>query len=553
MPGIVAVCPCRLRESELEAALQRLFPAPSLDRYGFLHRSVGGIVLGRRGHCGVFHQDDLTVVYEGTFAEISGDGVAEWIARRFQSDGADFIKAVSGSFQILIQDQDAVHLYADHVASRPIFYSVIQGVLACAPEVAPLIALGADTAVNQANALQFLLEGRFFAGHSFLRGVDQVRPGESLVWRAATLERRRHFEYEISPQVSFDEASAMPRLASLLRNAIISRWEKADRPAILMSGGYDARFIFRTVLRHVGDSSQLCTVTWGQQLDSEGSDGHIAARIAQHFRVRHLAFERRIEDALACFDEMFAAQSGMTELALTSADELALCRRLNAEFGYRSLFRGDECFGTSVATDDELEAALRVNRIGRAPRNSDICRWFTDGGDGWRLAHDEAIATLLADRPADPSALRDVLYCTERIGAFLQQLTYFKSHYLEIVAPLLDRRTIQFWATLPSALRTRKLLFRRLYNREFAQDDRFPLASRSNALDWASHIRTQPTLRSFLREHLEVLPAPLNREYFLDLLSRLGDQRLPRDHDVVSGHELVIRAVVLGQWLRRYC
>jgi asparagine synthetase B (glutamine-hydrolysing) len=497
---------------------------------------------------------DLLVAYEGTPLGVAEDRVAEAIADLFEREGWAFVRSLNGSFQVVVAQGDAVHVFVDHVASRQLFYASIEGgALACAPEVAPLVALGADTRPDPANAVQFLANGRFFAGSTLLRGVAQLRPGEQLTWRGGAVERRFWSRYVLAPSENFDAGSTLSSLGTTLRRAIIDRFERADRPALLLSGGYDARFIFYTIARHIGDGSGLHTVTWGATPAAHDSDVGVAARIATRFRTQHVSFERRVRDALTCFDEMFTAQSGMTQLVLTSADEITMSQRLHAELGRRSLFRGDECFGTSTPTNDDRESALRINGLARA-RDCVVRRWFVGDGDAWQSACDDAVTALLADAPSAPCALRDTLYFTERIGSFLQHLTYAKSHYVEVVAPLLDVGALRLWAGVPAVHRTTKRLFRELFQREF-QDELAvtPIATHDNALDWATHLRTDPLVREFFQSRLEALPYPLERNYFVELLARWLVQPEEGDRDTgIPVHWLLGRAVVLGEWLRRY-
>jgi asparagine synthetase B (glutamine-hydrolysing) len=555
VPGILLLTGPDAPRDAIPRAERSLYAAAAeLEHRRFEHASVRGVVSGRTGQVGTVRRGELLVVYEGTPLGAANERAAEAIADLFERDGPAFVRSLNGSFQILIAHGDTVHVFVDHVGSRALFYTSIRGgALACAPEVAPLVALGADASPDPANAVQFLANGRFFAGATVLRGVAQLRPGEQLTWRAGAIERRSWSRYVLSPREDFDAESALAILGATLRRVIIEKFERADRPALLLSGGYDARFIFYTVARHVGDASGLHTVTWGGTPAPADSDVALAADIAARFRTQHSSFERHPRDALASFDEMFAAQSGMTQLALASADEIAISERLHTQLGRRSIFRGDECFGTIAQTDDDCESALRINGLARAP-DSLVRRWFVDGGDLWQSAYDHAIAALLADAPRQPLELRDTLYCTERLGSFLQHLTYAKSHHVEVLVPFLDVAVLRLWAGVPAVHRTRKRLFLELFQREFHSElAATPVAARDNGLDWATHLRTDPVVRAFFEDRLEALSHPLDRSYFVELLARWLVHPEEVDHETgIPVHNLLIRAVVLGEWLRRY-
>ncbi|HTQ79973.1 MAG TPA: asparagine synthase-related protein, partial [Thermoanaerobaculia bacterium] len=266
----------------------------------------------------------------------------------FLLEGPGFVEALRGSFQIAIhscRDGGETWLLADPVASRRLFYRPLAtGGLAFAPEVAPLAGLE-RAAVDPANLLQFLIAGRFFAGESLLDGVRLLLPGEALHYRAGQLRRHFYYRYEAGPEREGDVAALTRELERVLDRAVLSAFERAKDPVFLLSGGYDSRYLFHTVARSMADPGSLRTALFGQRMDLPGSDNAIARAVARRFGVKHLELPWRSELLPEQFSEMFAAQSGMTELIFTHSDELAVFGALAEEHGFGSVLRGDECFG----------------------------------------------------------------------------------------------------------------------------------------------------------------------------------------------------------------
>lgn len=556
MPGLTGAVAARgprelqaLRE-RLEAALYPVEGQPVSRLHG---PGFDVTVRGRGGHA---TRAGVCLAFEGhvvgrPFGETS---LPEALLEAFLERGTRFLDGVDGSFQVLVHTPDATHLFMDPTASRPWFFRPSPQGLAFAPETGALRTLGPDR-VDGANLAQFLVGGRFFAGHTLLADVLQLLPGERLTWRAGHLERRRSEPESVRPADArgFDVAEAVERLGAALERAILRRWELARSPALLLTGGWDSRYLFHTVARHVADTSRLCTVTWGHDLRRQGSDAWVAAGIARRFGTRHLEARRRVGQVPECFEAMFQAQSGMTELAFGHADELSLCQWLAERHGVGALFRGDECFGPTgwnATTRVEVLARLALPYSARVAGRED---WLVEGAEDLWRARDAQVHQRVAAAPESVEGLRDTLYFRERVPAFLQHLNAFKSHRLEVFNPLMDREVLALSRALPPAWRTDKALFKACYRARFAEHLDIPFAERSNGVDWARMLRGSPRVAAFLRAGLEELPAPLARGHFVGVLDRLvrGEQPAPARGDYrVAPEQLVMRAFVLGQWLR---
>src|SRR5262249_35164880 len=130
---------------------------------------------------------------------------------------------------------------------------------------------------------------------------------------------------------------------------------------------------------------------------------------------------------------------------------------------------------------------------------------------------------------------------------------YHKSHFIEMMNPLLDVDVLRFWSALPAAWRCDKRLFKEVYHRRYADPLDPPIATLDNGIDWPATLRATPALAAWVRERLAALPAPLSRGFFLGRLDRLlggGEERAGPGPFRVPPVKLVARAVVLGEWFR---
>ncbi len=558
MPGITGVAwrggtPAPV---SLAALAGTLFPSPLQSRHPLEAAGLACVVSSASPASGTLERDGVRLAFEGFLFDeaLQGRALLDTLVDRFLERGEGFAAGMNGMFQMAVQAGGRTYLYVDHVAARRLFYRRGPGWFAFSPEVAPLAGL-APARLDGANLVNFLANGRFFAGHTLLEPVRQLLPGEYLVWDGHELEHRRWYQGGLTPVEPFDAPEAMARLQEALRTAIHRYWARANQPGFQLTGGYDSRYIFLTVAELVEDTTRLRTVTWGEQPGLAGSDIQIAEVIARRFGTRHLVFERRAERVQGHFDEMFEALSGMTEQAFLHTEELVFCRQLAEEHGLRSLFRGDECFGLSGAGAATAEEALVQLALKRAGDIAGAGRWVEGGGAPWLEAQADHLSGLVARGPPAPMDLRDTLYAGERLASGLHHLNYFKSHYVDLFNPLLEPEVLRIAATFPAQWRLDKKLFKACYHQRFDATVDIPFADKGNGVDWAAAVRRSPEVAELLRAGLERLPAPLDRAFFLEKLAEARGPAVaapgPR-HRHLPPEQLAIRAFVLGRWLERW-
>jgi asparagine synthetase B (glutamine-hydrolysing) len=412
-----------------------------------------------------------------------------------------------------------------------------------------LIDLGPKDRIDRANLMQFLVSGRFFAGQSLLPWLRQILPGESLLWRGGRLERYRHFLYEVSEGA--EHPGLVDDLHDVVERAVLRAAGYSKNPTVLLSGGYDSRYLFNVLARSLEDPQRLGSVLWGERMDVPGSDNQAAEAVARRHGVQHLCLPWRTETLPEQFEDMFIAQSGMTEMVFSHSDELAVFATL-ADLGYDSVLRGDEVFGPKEGRPDDARSALASFAMGRAADVAESRRWLLGGGAEWIAGHGAAIDDLVASAPSDPSDLRDTIYGRERLPSLLHHHNYHKLHFAEMINPFLDADLLRFWSALPRRRRAGKSLFREAYYKHIGDHFDVPIATKDNGADWTRALRTSPALESWVRRKLSDLPEPLERAFFLEKLDAVL-HGTPEPHSPetirIPAVRLVARAVVLGHWL----
>ncbi|MEM8930298.1 MAG: asparagine synthase-related protein, partial [Acidobacteriota bacterium] len=405
-----------------------------------------------------------------------------------------------------------------------------------------------SSSLDPANLVQFLATGRFFAGETALTDVRSLLPGEILVERAGRLRSRRHFRYRPAADAARDPRDVCAELDTRIERSILEAWESARRPALMLSGGYDSRFLLCTVARAVGDPSTLRTISWGASPERPCSDAEVALRIADDLGTRHRHWRPWVAASTRDVERLFFAQSGMTDCTFTHVEELANHAELGRDEGIDAVLRGDEIFGPLAPEVRSIDDALSVLGLCRCASPS-LAASFVEDGDAMLAAHAERCERGLDHLPEEPSALRDALYVRERSPSFLQHLNYHRGHDLEVLNPLVDLDILRLWGELPAEQRLGKRAFRTIFEQRFGRHlEKHPIATCGNGLDWAQELRDRPALTASIRADLDALPAPLSATWALATLDAvLAGEPVPDDGPPPV--RSVFRAWVLGRWV----
>lgn len=549
MPGITALSAPQAAK-KLPALERGLWSgAVGLRREAWAGDGFACAVHTRREGSGVIARDGACLAFEGYLIDFPKDRtLLDRLLDGVLDHGPAFLERLNGSFQIALHRDGETRVFADPTGSRRLFYTADERGLFVAPEVGPLIGLRRGETIDRANLMQFLVSGRFFAGRSLLPWVRQVLPGESLLWRDGRLERRRYFLYEASD--GEERSGLLGELGNLIERAVLRAAGQAENPAVLLSGGYDSRYIFHVLARSMDDPRRLGSVLWGERMEVPGSDNQAAEEVARQYGVQHLSLPWRTEFLPEQFEDMFLAQSGMTEMVFTHSDDLSIFPALTG-LGYRSVFRGDEVFGPRGGRSEDVRSALACFSMGRAADVAGSGRWLL--GEDWRTEHGAAIDDLIAGAPPHPADLRDTIYGRERLPSLLHHHNYHKLHFVEMINPFLDLDVVRFWSVLPRRCRVDKTLFREAYYTRIGDHLEVPIATRDNGADWSRALRESPALESWVRGKLSNLPEPLNRAFFLEKLEAVlraePEPCSSPDQLHVPAIRLIARAVVLGHWL----
>lgn len=441
--------------------------------------------------------------------EINNDEVAhanplEFICRLYERDGWDFAAGLNGSFVVVIvdEDEDAVLIANDRIASKPLFLFKDGRAVYFGPEMKSLFLIPSlERKLNLAAVADFLSNGFFTTGHTFVEGLEWMDGATVLKIARGSVTSHKYWEWELRP----DRREKSPEyyqeaLVALLRQAFRRSLRVDATYGVLLSGGHDSRGILGFYLEQKNDR-QLKTISWGREEDTFSSDCAIARRMAQGLGADHRFYRLTAEEVMDTFHEFILLGEGLT-WNLWPYD---VFHKIREEQGVDVILRGDQCFGNSASYLMHDERTI-LEQLGLSTLE-DI--------EGYRRALKPHYHRLFCQLDAETTRRvssrcqakhvqdrRDFLYLDVRVKYYLNPLNYVKSYAVESFRPLLDNDLLDFVAQLPISYRAGKSLWKRTIAETFPELMSEEIARVRNDVDWAASFRGSAELERWIYGNL---------------------------------------------------
>jgi asparagine synthase (glutamine-hydrolysing) len=492
------------------------------------HRRLSVIDLSPRGRQPMSNEDgSVWVVFNGEIydhAVLRDELVAkghtfrsetdtEVLVHLYEEHGPKLLDRIDGMFAFALWDarERRLLLARDHLGEKPLFYHEDGAVLRFASEPRALLADPAVRPEADPRAIdQYLTYGYVPSPGAAFRGMRKLPPGHVLDVRGGRLELRRYWALRYGPKRRGSEAELAEELHDRLRGAVRRRLV-ADVPlGAFLSGGLDSSLVV-ALMREVG-TGPLRTFSIG--FEEQRYDELAYARlVAERFGTEH--HERIVRpDAAALlprlvrqYGEPYADSSALPTFLLCEMARSAVTVALSGDGGDESFAGYDRYLGLVLTSGFDrmprplLRGVARgLSRLARGsgpktvpyrlarlaeglavPRLERYGRWISvlDEAARARLYTPELLAELDGRSPSDvlaeafageplaivEAAMRaDVrLYLPDDILVKIDIASM--AHGLEVRAPLLDRRVVEFAATLPPSWKLRGLVRKALLRR----------------------------------------------------------------------------------------
>ena len=407
--------------------------------------------------------------------------------------GLDCVDRLAGMFAFAIWDEPRRRLWVvrDRLGKKPLYYAESRGTLRFASELKAIVADPAVPREIDPDAMRLYLRyGYVPSPHTIYAGVRKLPPAHFLLCENATVSVRRYWDpvpYALD-RTSMTDADAEAELETRLTTAVRQRMI-ADVPlGAFLSGGIDSSLIVALMQEQSAVPVKTFTIRFD---DPEFNEADHAAAVARHLRTDHheeTCDERQmldVVDRLAdMFDEPFADSSAVPTYLVSKIARGSVTVALSGDGGdelflgyprYRlqtqaaaalALPRGVRravAFGADRLPTRRLRRIANVLRSDEADPYAHFISW-------WRM---EDIAAMTGQPPPDGPAYADALarsaglHRQDRAG-LVDLVSYLPEDILtkvdrasmavslEVRAPLLDHRVVEFALGLPSSLKRRR-------------------------------------------------------------------------------------------------
>lgn len=520
----------------------------------------------------------------------------EVIVHLYEEKGEDFVLSLRGMFAIALWDERRrkLLLARDRVGKKPLFYTVLPGgSLIFGSEIKAIVQNPAVKRKMNVEALDAYLSLLYVPGPATMfDGIYKLQPGHVLSCTPGKVALREYwdllYQTEGKPQ---DENAYIDHFRDLLSNAVKIRLRSDVPLGAFLSGGVDSTTVVAFMAELLEQPVVTCCVGFQEEAHNELP---AARQMAAHFRTEHYehVIEPNIPDLvprlIQFFDEPFGDSSAIPTYYVSQMARQHVTVALSGDGGdevfagysrhylhrlERRLRRALGWMGASLVSTVgvSLPAVKGRNILRRLGMPADIaCAWMHcdhlfnnelkaqlysddlranceefDVSAGFRSYYNRCSAT----DPLDKALYVDIkTYLADDILVKVDRMSM--AHGLEVRAPLLDHKLLEFTATLPTSLklkgRTTKVLLKRTMAGRVPQQ----------VLTRTKHGFTMPVadwLRKSLRELVEdclFAPRTLQRGFFNPaFLKHLWAEHLNGRHDF--SHHLWL-LLMFELWHREY-
>jgi asparagine synthase (glutamine-hydrolysing) len=274
---------------------------------GFGHRRLSIIDLSAAGHQPMCNEDQTVwISYNGELYNFQGHRQhlidrghqfkshtdTEVLIHLYEEMGPEFLNELNGMFALAIWDQKKRQLLLarDHAGVKPLYYWYDGRRLFFASEIKALLRVPGMPRELNASAIPDYLAFLWLPGEeTMLKGIKKLEPGNLLVWRDGTINKRQWFSIAYEPDESVSEDQWVEKVHDGFMEAT-RRQMVSDVPlGAFLSGGTDSSAIVACMRNSFPDREIKCYTYYcdpkDMVRDQFEEDYPFAKRVAEHLNV----------------------------------------------------------------------------------------------------------------------------------------------------------------------------------------------------------------------------------------------------------------------------
>jgi asparagine synthase (glutamine-hydrolysing) len=422
----------------------------------------------------------------------------EVILYLYQEYGTDCLKYLRGMFAFAIWDQSLSTLFLarDRIGKKPLFYYFDGNSIIFASEM---------KAILQDPLVRKEINYEAFADYfkylyipdpkTIYRNIYKLEPGHFLTCSRKGLSKTQYWDISFAAKTAANATEWSDNLLGVLSESVRLRMISDVPLGAFLSGGIDSSGIVALMSRHQEAPVTTCSIGFD---DQDCDEIRFARQVAERFKTDHFEFtvkgnaEDILDDLAYYFDEPFADQSAVPTYYVSKLARQKVKVALSGDGGDENFAGYEKYFLDDVENRirrriprcirrpffPALSRALSVSSLGVMRRGSTLLRSLSHEADygyyltnsefedtRWQAMLTDALARKIGDY--DPFSVTKYYYHRADTDDHLSRILYTDlktylpgdilvkvdrmsmAHSLEVRAPILDHRVIEFAAGIP--------------------------------------------------------------------------------------------------------
>ena len=443
--------------------------------------SIKGIITGLTQQKSIKeYKDGITIAFIGELfnSEAYEINFFDYIKETYLKEHSDFLLHLNGTFSLLIHDKnkDTTIVAVDRVASKPIFYSMINNNIYISSELKSFSNIkGYKYELEESAIADVLSHGFVINNRTFFKNILELPNGHYIEVKNGQLKICKYWDFSIEEnKTAHNYQYYFDTLIKLLDISVKRRIRNDIPTAILLSGGIDSRAILAYYSKY---AQKPITISYGskRELWNNYSDTIIAEKVAEFYNTQHFFMEYDLDKYYDTIKKVTRISDGLSRVL----PEFEIYQKIRRELGILRVYTGDNDFGRfrCFIGDDEqmMETANYINYFNR------YCPDAMFVSEEWYkklcIASKRNIDELLSNCKAKKFHNRkDYFFLISYMISLIGKDRSTIMSELEIVNPWYDADILNFVKSLPLKYRMDKKLFRDVVNLTFPELSKIEMA-----------------------------------------------------------------------------
>tara|TARA_R110001583_G_scaffold1542_10_gene12006 strand:- start:21751 stop:23655 length:1905 start_codon:yes stop_codon:yes gene_type:complete len=247
------------------------------------------------------------------------DTDTEVILALYQSMGIKLLDKINGMFAFAIWDNTKKELFVarDRIGKKPLYYSFFNNDIVFASELKAMLALPSIPknirldAVHDFFAYQYIPDPK-----TIFQGIHKLEPGHYLLVNRNGLQKKQYWDISFANQTTHSESELITELQQLASSCTAKRMMSDVPLGAFLSGGVDSSGIVALMAEHAEKTNGGAITTCSIGFDEEKfNETEFAKQVAEQYKTNHheLTVHDNVADSLqhivSFFDEPFADPS----------------------------------------------------------------------------------------------------------------------------------------------------------------------------------------------------------------------------------------------------